>query len=375
MLPESNPEALGLDPAPLARLCATIEKHIAGGYHPGAQLAIARHGEMALYKSFGKASIGPDKAADDRTMFLMYSNTKVVTTCAIWQLVEDGLLRFTDTVASVLPGFEANGKGDITIIQLLSHQGGFPSSMPNAKVWGDQAELRRQVCAFTLEWTPGSRVHYHPTAAHWVCAAIINELTGRDFRDVIRERIILPLGIGEELYVGTPESEQARCADIYDTTGPHKFTVRAPEATSAFKLSGVPGGGGYGTARAMATFYQALGNGGELDGVRLVSPRMMEYVTRNFTGDRLDTNMGFAMNRGLGPHSRGEQDVIRGLGTLAHPATFGHGGVGSSYCWADPESGLSFAFFSNCRQDQDGGAWHNGRMETLSNLAHASIVE
>ncbi len=372
MLPESNPEALGLDPAPLARLCSVIEKHVAQGYHPGAQLAIARHGELALYRSFGMADVEAGRAADDRSMFLMYSNTKVITTCAIWQLVEDGLLRFTDTIASVLPGFEANGKGDITIIQLLSHQAGFPNAMPTPKVWGDAAELRRQVCAFTLEWTPGSRVHYHPTAAHWVCAAIINELTGRDFRDVLRERIILPLGLGEELYIGTPESEQARCAAMYDPAGPGKVAVRSAEASSAFKLAGVPGGGGYGTARAMATFYQALGNGGELNGVRLVSPRTMSYVTRNFTGERLDTNMGFEMNRGLGPHSRGYQDTIRGLGSLAHPDTFGHGGVGSSYCWADPDSGLSFAFFSNCRQDGD---WHNARMETLSNLAHACIVE
>lgn len=374
MLPESNPEALGLDPRALARACAVIEGHIAAGKQPGAQLAVARHGKLALFRSFGTADVEANRKADDRTLFLLYSNTKVITTCAIWQLVEDGLIRFTDTVAKLLPGFEANGKGDITLIQLLTHQAGFPSAMPTPAVWGNQEELRRQVCAFTLEWTPGTRVHYHPTAAHWVCAAIINEVTGRDFRDVIRERIIMPLGLGDELFVGTPESEQGRCAVIYDAPQDGRFPARAPEASSAFKLSGVPGGGGYGTARAMATFYQALGHGGALGGVRLVSPRMMDYVTRNYTGDRVDTAMNFAMNRGLGPHSRGTEDVIRGLGTLAHPRTFGHGGVGSSYCWADPASGTSFSFLSNCRQDADGGLWHNERMEVISNLVHAAIL-
>ena len=68
---------------------------------------------------------------------------------------------------------------------------------------------------------------------------------------------------------------------------------------------------------------------------------------------------------------KGEYPVARGLGTIAHPRTFGHGGVGSSYCWADPTSGVSFAFFANCRQTE---VFHNQRMDVLSNLAHASIV-
>jgi CubicO group peptidase (beta-lactamase class C family) len=370
MLTEASPEAVGLDPAPLARACAVIEGHIAAGKYPGAQLAVARHGRLALFRSFGQADVATQRRVDERTLFLMYSNTKVITTCAIWQLVEDGLIRFSDTVAKLLPGFEANGKGEITLIQLLTHQAGFPSAMPDAKVWGNTEELRRQVCALTLEWTPGSRVHYHPTAAHWVCAAIINEVTGRDFRDVLRERIITPLGIGSELYVGTPENEQPRCAVIYDPA-PEGYAARAESASSAFKLAGIPGGGGYGSARAMATFYQALGHGGALGSVRLVSPRMMDYVTRNFTGDRVDGYMGFQMNRGLGPHSRGTQDVARGLGSLAHPRSFGHGGVGSSYCWADPASGTSFAYFSNCRQESD---WSNERMEVISNLVHCAIL-
>ncbi len=60
-----------------------------------------------------------------------------------------------------------------------------------------------------------------------------------------------------------------------------------------------------------------------------------------------------------------------GMGS-AHPRSFGHGGVGSSYCWADPTSGVSFAFFSNCRQTEE---FHNRRMDILSSLAHAAVLE
>ena len=117
---------------------------------------------------------------------------------------------------------------------------------------------------------------------------------------------------------------------------------------------------------------QALAAGGALNGVRVLSPRMVEFVTRDFTGDRVDEYMGLPMHRGLGPHSRGGTPAARGLGTIAHPRTFGHGGVGSSYCWADPTSGVSFAFLSNCRQDEP---FHSLRMDTLSGFAHAAILE
>jgi CubicO group peptidase (beta-lactamase class C family) len=122
----------------------------------------------------------------------------------------------------------------------------------------------------------------------------------------------------------------------------------------------------------MAAFYQALAQGGVLDGRRILAPRTIAFATRNFTGERVDGYMGMAMHRGLGPHSRGTTEVIRGLGALAHPRTFGHGGVGSSDCWADPDSGVSFAFLTNCRQ---GNEFHEPRMDLLSNLVHAAILD
>jgi CubicO group peptidase (beta-lactamase class C family) len=370
-LPESNPEALGLDPRPLERMCTLIERHVVEGHQPGAQVAVARHGKLALFRSFGKARVEDGKAADPRTLFLMYSNTKVVTAAAVWMLAEDGLLRFTDTIAQHIPEFAAHGKGGITVLQLLTHQGGFPGAQVPEACWEDHAALRKTVCAFTLEWTPGSKVQYHPAAAHWVAAVLIEALTGKDFRAFIKERVIAPLGLEDEVFVGLPAAQQDRAASIYDPPAEGKFTARMPENTPAGRAAGIPGGGGYGTARGMAAFYQMLAAGGALNGVRVLSPRTIEFVTRNFTGDRLDEYMGLPMCRGIGPHSRGEYPVVRGLGAIAHPRTFGHGGVGSSYCWADPTSGVSFAFFSNCRQTEE---FHNRRMDLISNLAHASIL-
>jgi len=370
-LAAATPSSVGLDPRALERLRELVTRHVAEGRYPGAQLAIARHGKLALFATIGDARLEPRRVpAGDDTLWLLYSNTKVITACAVWLLVERGALSFSDRVADHVPGFEANGKKDITVVQLLTHQGGFPSADVSPAAWEDHELLRRIVCGFTLEWTPGSRVHYHGRSAHWVAAVMIEALTKMDFRDFIRENITEPLGLADELYVGLPDAAHARAIDMHEPAADGRQVPIAEANTAAFRRAGVPNGGGYATARAMATFYQMLLAGGRLGDVRLLSPRMVAYVTRNFTGDRVDGYMGMPMHRGLGPHSRGTTESIRGLGALASPRTFGHGGVGSSYCWADPDSGVSFAYLSNSRIPDP---WHSARLELISNCVHSAI--
>ena len=370
-LASASPASLGLDPQSLDRLAEIIGGHLAEGRYPGAQIAVARRGRLALLKTFGEARLEPRTPARDDTLWLLYSNTKVITACAVWLLVERGALRFTDTVAAHVPGFEANGKGGITVIQLLTHQGGFPDADVPKAAWEDHELLARAVCGFTLDWTPGSRVHYHGRAAHWTAAVLIERLTKTDYRAFIRDHVIEPLGLGGDLFVGLPDAEHARSVDMHEPVEDGRRQARrADEASAEFRRAGTPGGGGYATARAMAAFYQMMVQGGTLGGVRLLSPRMVEYVTRNFTGDRVDQNMMMPMHRGIGPHSRGLTDTIRGLGSLASPRTFGHGGVGSSYCWGDPDSGVSFAYLTNSRIPDP---WHAQRMDVISNCVHSAI--
>jgi CubicO group peptidase (beta-lactamase class C family) len=371
-LASSTSAALGFAPEPLERLAKIIEGHIRDGRYPGAQIALARRGKLALVRTFGDATLDPTRqpAADD-TLWLLYSNTKVITACAVWLLVERGMLRFTDTIAEHVPGFEANGKGAISVIQLLTHQGGFPNADVPKEAWEDHELLRRVVCNFTLEFTPGTRVHYHGRAAHWTAAVLIEALTRQDYRTFIRDNVGGPLGLAGELFVGLPEVEGKRAADMHEPSADGaRLVKRAEENNAAFRKAGTPGGGGYATARAMAAFYQMLAAGGTLNGVRLLSPRLVQYVTRNFTGDMVDHYMGMPMHRGLGPHSRGATPTIRGLGSLASPRTFGHGGVGSSYCWADPDSGVSFAYLTNGRLADP---WHGQRMDVVSNCVHSAI--
>jgi CubicO group peptidase (beta-lactamase class C family) len=234
-LPESNLAALGFAAKPLDHLDGMIQAHIAEGRYPGAQIALARNGKLGLFRTYGNARIeGGTVPAINETLFLLFSQTKVLTSAAVWALVEEGKLSFMDKVADHLPEFAARGKADITLQQVMTHQGGFPSGDVTQASWTDHALMRAQVCDFSLEWTPGSRLQYHPRAAHLMQAMVLEAITGQDFRTVIRERVIEPLGLSNDIFVGVPESQQTRCADTYAS--------EKRDNSAAFRAAGLPNG-------------------------------------------------------------------------------------------------------------------------------------
>src|SRR5271165_4085677 len=244
-LPSGDPASLGFAGKPLQHLDRLIRQHIEEGRYPGAQIALARHGKLALFRSYGNAKTEPRNVpAADETLLLLFSQTKVLTSSAVWTLVEEGKLSFMDRIADHLPEFASRGKGEITLHQVMTHQGGFPSGDVTKATWTDHARMRAEVCDFSLDWTPGSKLQYHARAAHLTQAMVIEAVTGQDYRDVIRDKVIAPLGLDGDIYVGVPAQMQARCADTY-----------APEPrdnSPEFRAAGMPSGGGYATARGMA---------------------------------------------------------------------------------------------------------------------------
>ena len=363
---------------PLQALFALIESHVNAQRYPGCQIALAHDGKLVLDKSFGMARIGQGHAADtvavpaqSDSLWLLYSNTKVIVATALWKLHEQGHLRFTDKVTDYLPEFGRHSKDAITLFQVITHQGGFPDRDVPSSAWHDHAQVRQAVCDFSLQWPPGSRIQYHGLSAHWVLAMVIEAVTGQDFRAYITDTILRPLGLENDLFVGLPEAQQSRMTYLYEPAATElKQQLRDESTSTTWQRAGAPGGGAYGTARGMVALYQMMLQGGRLNGVQLVSPRTLAYAIQNHTGDRVDEFMGMPMHRGLGPHLRGHSAGIRGLGSLASPRAFGHGGVGTSYCWADPDSGVSFAYITNSRVPDP---WHSLRLDQVSNLVHAAL--
>lgn len=364
-LPAGDPAKHGIAARQIDHLDALIKEHMAQGRFPGAQIALARNGELLLFRSYGKTTAETDaQPVNDRTLFQMFSQTKVFTSAAVWTLIEEGKLSFMDRVADHLPEFAARGKADITLHQVMTHTGGFPSANITEAAWFDHKLMRQEVCDFSLDWTPGTRLQYHGRAAHLVQGMLIEAITGKDYRDAIRERITEPLGIADDVFIGVPEAQDSRCVMI---SGDGELRDNRREVRAA----GLPGGGGYGTARGITAFYQALLNKGTLRGRRILSPRLIAYVAKNQTGEMGDAAMaGIPMHRGLGPHVRGESDRIRGLGSIGAPTVFGHGGAGSSYSWADPTSGVSFSYMTNHFAAEP---FHSLRLDRVANIIHAAI--
>ena len=261
----STPAALGLDPQPLERLRETITGHLAEGRYPGAQIAVARHGKLALVPDLRRRA--PRSRARGRARrdalapVLEHEGHHRVRGVAPRRARR---ARFTDRVAEHVPGFEATRQGrhhDHPAPDATRAASRTPTCPKDA--WEDHDLLRRTVCGFTLEWTPGSRVVYHGRAAHWTAAVMIEALTKTDYRAFIRENITEPLGLGRRA-LRRPARRRARAR------GRHARAVgrrrarqvkRAEENTPEFRRAGTPGGGGYATARAMAAFYQMLAAG------------------------------------------------------------------------------------------------------------------
>src|SRR5580692_9874749 len=213
-LPTDDLKSLGFASKPLDHLDALIRSHIDDGRYIGAQIALARDGKLGLFRTYGNARTeGGTVPATSDTLFLLFSQTKVLTSSAVWTLVEEGKLSFMEKVADFLPEFAARGKADITLQQVMTHQGGFPSNNVTKATWTDHARMRAEVCDFALDWTPGSKLQYHSQAAHLVQAMVIEAVTGQDYRDVIRDKVIAPLGLGGDVMVGVPKEHQSRCTD------------------------------------------------------------------------------------------------------------------------------------------------------------------
>src|SRR5439155_19082805 len=138
-------------------------------------------------------------------------------------------------ISDHLPEFAARGKGEITLHQVMTHEGGFPSCDVSRESWTDHSRMRAEVCDFSLDWTPGTRLQYHLRAAHLVQAMVIEAVTGRDYRDVIRERIMAPLGIADDVYIGVPEEQDSRCVTISGDAGGEPRDNRR-----AVRIAGLP---------------------------------------------------------------------------------------------------------------------------------------
>jgi CubicO group peptidase (beta-lactamase class C family) len=381
----SKPEAAGIDSERLEAVFARAKRDVDEGVLPSAQVAVARRGRLAGVRTFGTAvQGGRERPATAETLYSIFSSTKAVVAVAVWILFEESPSKLDEPVADIIPEFGTNGKDIVTVEQLLLHTGGFPYAPFKPESWGDRDALLVAFGRWRLNWEPGTRYEYHPTSAHWVLGEIIHRRTGMDFRDFIRQRVTGPMGL-DELFVGLPEEQDARVAEIRwvgeAVEPPGGWGEVTPEAVMRFngpqaRRSGIPGAGGIASAAELALFYQPLLNRGETaDGTRVLKPETIEFGTKVRTPENLlDPVWKIPPNRGLSIVVAGDdgQAFMRGFGRTCSPRTFGHGGAGGQIAWGDPETGISVGYVTNGFVD-----WMTmgRRVTAIGSLAGALIGE
>jgi CubicO group peptidase (beta-lactamase class C family) len=291
----------------VAELEAYLNELTEFGAPPGLSLAVAKDGAIVYNKAFGLAD-GPNRvAATPETVYQWMSLSKIVTSTAIIQLHERGRLNINDEVSTYLPYFKVQYPSEnsekITIRHLLNHSSGLPDLQGVFDMFymGDesppaQAALVKNALAdnATLRYEPGSQGTYINTG-HLILTAIVEKVSGRSFREYVVEHIFRPLGMAYTDYIysenlipraAVGSQPDAAFVNVIVALTMNRFdevireTVDGRMWYKRFHLDFPGVGGVISSANDTARFVMAFLNGGELDGVRILSPESVAMMTR-----------------------------------------------------------------------------------------------
>jgi CubicO group peptidase (beta-lactamase class C family) len=373
-----DPEEVGLSSERLRRIDEVVGEHIAARQLAGAVTLVARRGGIAHLKAHGMSDVEAKRPMRTDTIFRIASMTKPVTSVAVMMLYEEGRFLLTDPVSLYLPEFKemkvlppegAGGepvpaKRPITIRHLLTHTSGLTYHwnkrlgpvLQNAGITHgliqDEGTLREKMkilASLPLLFHPGERFEYGLSTD--VLGCLVEAVSGMSLDEFFRRRIFEPLGM-EDTHFFLPEEKVSRLAAVY-RRGENSPIERVPEgpvaeeAGMAYSVSYpyrgpkryYSGGGGLvSTASDYARFAQMLLNGGELDGVRLLSPKSVELMTANHVGG-LDVDFGFGLGFGV---VRDERD-LKELGSVGR---YGWGGFFYTDFFIDPQEELIGIFMA-----------------------------
>ena len=370
----------GLCPPRFAAVRAAFEANCAAGLELGARFAFAVEGEIVVDLIGGWADRAQTRPFAEDTLTPVFSTTKAIAAFMIARLVGEGRLSYGERVAELWPEFGQAGKAALTVEQVLSHQAGLcglPEPMAPAD-WFDWDGVCARLAAMTPLWPPASASGYHPVTFGYLAGEIFRRADGRTLGTALRDDIAGPLGL--DLWIGLPESEDRRVADVrrppaVPDLGPitepkrlaffTKWASPGGRGEAAWRRAEIPSANGHATAPALALLMAALASDGDLGVTRILPPGLAaEAARQRIAGDdlvlpyRMSWGAGFIRNEGLWIYGPGRE-------------SFGHSGWGGSCAFADPERGLSGAYVMN-RQSAELIA--DARARRLIEAAYASLA-
>ncbi len=364
---EQDPARTGLDPAAIEQVWDDVVEVYRSGLYPALSLCLRHKGRVVLDRSIGHLrGVGPDDPGPPEplrpdSLFNQFSASKLLTAMLVHLLIERGELRLDTPVARYLPGFEQNGKGRITLKEVMQHKAGlhrFPEElgMPPLELLC-QPDAQRELVNRVAPAGRAGWVAYSPVLMGVILSEVIRATQGCDVRELAATEILGPLGFADHQY-GVAPDETGRVAD-HAMTGPvipgvmstvfaNTVGFDVGEAigmsnTEVFKTAVIPSANVMASGRETTRFLQLLLNEGQLDGVRVFKERTLRRAVQDRTRAQPDGTFGFPMRYGLGPMLGGDRFSLFGLGTRG---SFGHLGFTTVVVYADPRRKLAVSFLN-----------------------------
>jgi CubicO group peptidase (beta-lactamase class C family) len=378
-----DPEGAGFDPGRLERITEHFEtRYVATGKIPGCQIAVARGGRLAYWRSLGLMDRERAKPVKDDTIWRIYSMTKPIASLALMQLYEQGRFLLTDPLHRYIPEWKHLKVGElqsdgsvrtvdqvrpVSVRDALTHMTGLAGGLVPGHPTDDRfaAALREKrrgmtlegVCSlladYPLKFQPGSRWNYGLSTD--VCARLVEILSGERFDHYLQANVFDPLAMVDTGF-SVPEESAARFAACYTYRpgGPPRLSDD-PDVSAYRRLRSYQSGSGGLVANSgdYLRFCQMLLNEGELDGRRLLGRKTLELMTANHLPG--DGDLGALATGGFG---EAEFDgagfglgfaVSKGPGATATAGSVGEyywGGAASTAFWIDPVEDVTVVFMT-----------------------------
>jgi CubicO group peptidase (beta-lactamase class C family) len=306
----------------------------AGGY-PGAAVVVGRKGAAVWEKGFGHIDwrTSSTQVSPTETIYDLASLTKVIgTTTAIMVLYDQGLIGLDDKVSKYLPEFSGGYKDSVTIRLLLEHRSGLPAGRDLWRLASTPAEARQIVLTTPLEYRPGTGYIYSDLGAITL-GLLVEKISGERLDNFLQEHVFGPLGMENTFFLPS-DSVRYRIAPT-EVTPPRGYPLRGEvHDENAYALGGVAGHAGlFSTAADLSIFAQMILNGGEYDGVRVISDSTVRLFTKRAAGSRA---LGWAM-----------ADGQWGSGRFLSNDAFGHVGYTGTSLWIDPDREMFVVLLTN----------------------------
>ena len=369
-LPTAKPEAVGMSSASLESICSKMNSYVDSVELQVVVTLVSRHGKIVYKNTVGKLDIETGSALKEDSLFRIYSMTKPIVTAAAMQLYEQGKFQLTDPVAKYLPEFQntkvyeggelVDQKQAITIQHLMTHTSGivydFMGSSPVVELY-KAADLRaasspetfsKNIAALPLQEQPGTRWVYSFSID--VLGRLVEVISGEPLDQYLKNHILMPLEMTDTFFE-VPADKVSRFGTNHQFGPDGKLNIidRPSESRYTRKVTFFSGGGGLvSTADDYMRFCQAMLNGGELNGQRILSRKTIDYMTQDhlpgiLKKSGIDTDgTGVVENRpgfgfGLGFAITTNPQAA---GTISSKGEYYWGGAAGTVFWIDPVEDL-----------------------------------